>query len=324
MKRVVILCLLILSLVACTQAPDAPEDPSPFDPLPQEEAPLEDKEAEPEPVPEPTPTGGGSGRIAYYVSSEEANPSCDIRVVDVMTGNVEYLTAAQPREQYRFPRWSPSAGEMAMLHGLCCEGYSVSFLQLDDLSYTDMFPIIDYIWPASYAPDGGRVVFSVRSGGEINLFIMDRQTGEWTQVTQDAPGDIAPDWHPFEDKIVFAKNTSGFTNIAVINADGSDYRLLTNHSATSTNPRWSPDGSRIVFESDLNGNDELYIINADGSGMRNITSNPVDDKDPAWSPDGTHIAFASFREPFGIYILNVASGEVTFLAESGRAPDWAP
>jgi len=324
MKREVILFLLILSSVACTQAPTMPEDPSPFDPLPQDEVPVGDEEADPELVPEPTPTGGGSGRIAYYVSSEGTNPSCDIRVVDVETGNIEFLTAAQPQEQYRYPRWSPSGKEIAMLHGLCCEGYSVSFLQLDDLSYSDVFPIIDYIWPASYAPDGGRVVFSVRSGGEINLFIMDRQTGEWTQVTQDAPGDISPDWHPFEDKIVFAKNTSGFTNIAVINVDGSGYRLLTNHNATSTNPRWSPDGSRIVFESDLNGNDELYIINADGSGMRNITSNPVNDKDPAWSPDGTHIAFTSFREPFGIYILDLESGEVTFMAEDGRAPDWAP
>ncbi len=323
MKQAIVLTLLVLSLYACAQPLNEPDDLSPSDPLPEHQAPVEE-DVEPEPDLEPTPTGGGIGRIVYYVSSEGTSPSCDIHVVDVSTKAVQFLTAAPPREQFRYPRWSPDGTEIVMLHGECCQGLAVSFMDLDNRTYTDMFAIIDYVWPASYAPNGDRVVFSARSGGEINLFIIDRQTGEWTQVTQDPPGDIAPDWHPSQDKIVFAKNTSGFTNIAVINTDGSSFRLLTNENATSTNPRWSPDGTQIVFESDLSGNDELYIINADGSGMRNITNDLADDKDPAWSPDGMHIAFVSFREPFGIYILALESGEVDFLVASGRAPDWAP
>jgi len=325
MKRTVLLFLSLLFLCACMQEPPAPADSPALGALLEGEESVDvDESSVPEPITTATPTGGGSGRIAYHVNDNKPYATVDMRIVDVATGAVQFMTSPQTGEQFSFPCWNPDGSEIVMLHGICCEGVAASFFNLQDQTNSDMFAIIQYVWPASYAPDSERVVFSARSGGEINLFILDRETGEWTQVTRDAPGDISPDWHPSEEKIVFAKNTSGFTNIAVINVDGSGFRLLTNENATSTNPRWSPDGSRIVFESDMRGNDELFIIDADGSGMTNITNNPVDDKDPVWSPDGTHIAFASFRDPFGIYMLDLESGEVEFVAEDGRAPDWAP
>jgi TolB protein len=72
-------------------------------------------------------------------------------------------------------------------------------------------------------------------------------------------------------------------------------------------------------------------MSADGSNKRNLTNSPLSDYSPAWSPDGTQIAFASDRDPDSggndIYVIDVASGEVTRLTRGGgidEYPTWSP
>jgi TolB protein len=70
-------------------------------------------------------------------------------------------------------------------------------------------------------------------------------------------------------------------------------------------------------------------VNADGSNLRQLTTRWAGT--PDWSPDGSRIAFVGTAHGYGIYVMNVAGGNLHKLtpltggwhADWG-APDWSP
>ena len=82
---------------------------------------------------------------------------------------------------------------------------------------------------------------------------------------------------------------------------------------------------RLAFQTTWGG--PFYTINVDGSNLQRIT----DGIDAAWSRDGQRIAFTRWREPRGVYVIDV---DVTSGAPGGerrvfdwtqtRWPSWSP
>jgi dipeptidyl aminopeptidase/acylaminoacyl peptidase len=88
-------------------------------------------------------------------------------------------------------------------------------------------------------------------------------------------------------------------------------------------PTATPEYSgRLIFQTTLGG--DIYLIRADGSGLQRIT----DAVDPIWSPDGQQIAFARWREPRGIWVMDLAGGTASerrvFDWSEARWPSWSP
>jgi Tol biopolymer transport system component len=77
---------------------------------------------------------------------------------------------------------------------------------------------------------------------------------------------------------------------------------------------------KLVFQTSSGG--DIYWIHADGSGLRRLT----DGLDPALSPDGNRVGFSRWRQPWGIYTLDLASNTEERLTDGSRlrGVTWAP
>ncbi len=178
----------------------------------------------------------------------------------------------------------------------------------------------------------GLIAFTSNRDGNYEIYTMNPDGSNPTNLTNNPAEDSLPDWSPDGTKILFCSERDGNNEIYVMNADGSNPTNLTNNPGQDSQPAWSPDGTQIAFISygpELMG---IYIMNADGSNPTRLTPQapgPWIDQGPEWSPDGTKIAFESNRNDYDdIYTINVdGSGEVNLTNNPGSAdvhPSWQP
>ena len=91
---------------------------------------------------------------------------------------------------------------------------------------------------------------------QLELFVMDRDGRNLTQVTRLGGANFAPSWHPDGKRLIFASNIG--------DPKGRDF--------------------------------DIYMINVDGTGLERITFNATFDGFPMFSPDGRTLVFASNRK----------------------------
>ena len=126
-----------------------------------------------------------------------------------------------------------------------------------------------------YSPDGSKIVYrasrpttaediedytSLLVDGlirpsELEIFVMDADGSNQTQVTDNGTANFGPYWHPSGEKIIFASNMD--------DPSGRDF--------------------------------DLYMINEDGSGLERITYLDGFDGFPVFSPDGRYLVWGSNR-----------------------------
>jgi Tol biopolymer transport system component len=176
----------------------------------------------------------------------------------------------------------------------------------------------------------GRIVYQSIRNNMREIFIMDADGSNNTQLTDNTVDDIMPSFSPDGTKIAFvSRRDENFGDIYVMNVDGGSVVRLTNTVGFADyDPVWSPDGKRIAFRSYRDGNAEIYVMNADGTGQTRLTFNSGEDSGPAWSPDSSRIVFAS--EQGGntdIYVMNADGSNQTRLTndpEVDKSPSWSP
>lgn len=117
--------------------------------------------------------------------------------------------------------------------------------------------------------DGRRVSF--RSGGDSfgQVFVVDREAGETTQLTRGNATRFHPSWSPNGSAIVYAaidqmKITADAnqTQIAVVDVTSGNENFLTAGSGVKSFPQWSPDGSRISYiqSATTYADNQIYVI----------------------------------------------------------------
>ena len=158
--------------------------------------------------------------------------------------------------------------------------------------------------------DGNKVVFNGGDEGNLlswEIYILDINSGDVTQLTDNKVIDAHADWSPDGSKIVFGSfrdaqgNPSSTADIYLMNIDAGGLTQLTNSPWEDNDPEWSSDGSKIVFKStrhtQQSGREEIYIMGGDGSDPKRLTTTGgwQSDHDPSWSPKGDYILFTRFE-----------------------------
>lgn len=163
-------------------------------------------------------------------------------------------------------------------------------------------------WQSAISHDGRRLAFSSRRDGDLEIYVMDLDTGETTQVTDNAVDDDAPSWDPDGERIAFHSFRDGNWEIYAVELDSGETARLTNDPAVDAYPAWSPDGRSIAFDSmrtSYTGGYEVYVMGLDDEEPTRISAGA----NPEWSPDGDKIVFVRQEDTGGDLFLMDPDGE---------------
>ena len=109
----------------------------------------------------------------------------------------------------------------------------------------------------------GQVVFSLRG----NLWVVDADGTNPTQLTRTPSRDSSPRWSPDGAWIAFTSNRMGNDDVFVMPAEGGDPRQLTFYTGSDDVQYWTPDGERIIFSSNrgpYSWHSPLYTVSPEG------------------------------------------------------------
>lgn len=179
---------------------------------------------------------------------------------------------------------------------------------------------------------GGKIAFVSERDGNLEIYVMNPDGTEQTNLTNHPADDSQPRWSPDGERIAFLSDRTGdyaadpthtdsrHEYLFVMDADGSNVIQLTDGEATPFGYDWSPDSTKIAYTLFPSG--ELWIMNADGGSPRKVGDVPGYFID--WSPDGAHVLYSSneaicLMKPNGTHEKCLT--ELPFLAFSGK---WSP
>lgn len=111
-----------------------------------------------------------------------------------------------------------------------------------------------------------------------DLFIMNMETGEKTQVTFTDKDDIYPTWSNDGTRLSFTSSRDGNEEIYVINIDGRGERRLTESAANDKAPVWLPGDTHLQLRNDQGEGEgdhsNLYMLEVLSGEVIKVTDRP--------------------------------------------------
>jgi TolB protein len=141
-------------------------------------------------------------------------------------------------------------------------------------------------------PHSTKLVFVSNRDGDFDIYMIDIETKEQINLTNNSSDDLLPNFSPDGEQIVFVSNRDRNFEIYKMSADGNYQTRLTNNSSSDSYPIWSPDGKSIVFISDQDGvvinknkgilKSEIYIMDSNGFNLQRLTNDLVFYRSASW------------------------------------------
>lgn len=206
------------------------------------------------------------------------------------------------------------------------DSYGSGYRQLTyDSEYSHGFP--------SFTPDGGSLVYVSNRTGSYEIFELDLERYQETQLTENL-GDLAePAISPRGDRIVFtnrkdyADKPYAGNSLWIMGRSGERPRRLVGLPwGYAWDPAWSPDGEQILFASNREGDIQLYIVDAEGGIPVRLNRIESLRGRSDWSSAGQIATVAGESWTREILVMNADGTDVQTITKSGNnlAPSFSP
>jgi Tol biopolymer transport system component len=237
-----------------------------------------------------------AGRIVYCADSGiwAVDPSAQSAVATPVRLEGTADPDGQCKSFTRLLGWSSAGTELLLQRedltdqGLCCPDYL--YILRADGTETQLNTDAMYMYGATIAPDGSRVVFGAGDyrGRDVGLFVVDTEGGQPVRIAQGQEPTFSPDGT----QIAYVSTGRTGAHVWVANADGSDaHEILVDEPALAENNvslAWSPAGDRIAMGNGLEGHVAIYTFAPDGSAFTKVITGGAN---VFWSPEGSQIAY---------------------------------
>ncbi len=271
-------------------------------------------------------TRGGNTEVVPAHPPTTVIPQADGSMLDLRTGDTTPLPAsiATSGDYYAV---SPDHTLVAF-NACCTQATPLYVANIDGTDVHAVSAIGHDAYAAQWSPDGSMLVYQQRDGSTErlgNLFVLNVATGEQTQVTSLDQTQhwgywaMLPTFASDGRSILFQVPRGDHPNNPVddlwsVPVTGGTQTLVRRNASKGV---YSPDGRSLAYLSPVGGQVALWITSVNGGKPRML----VHQGDPGflrWSPDGTRI---SYGDGGSIFVLNVATGSATKVAEGGNA-EW--
>lgn len=160
----------------------------------------------------------------------------------------------------------------------------------------------------------GQIAFHSERFGNLQVFILDGESGEVTQVTSEAYKAYEPAWSPDCQSLLYSHEL-GVNNSEIyqISPRGQLALPFLEEVRTPTlewSPAWSPQGDLVAFQSNPGAQINICFATPTGALTECMAQTSYSNAHPSWSPDGSQLLFISNRDGnWDVYLSNSLSGE---------------
>jgi hypothetical protein len=215
----------------------------------------------------------------------------DLLVADAKTGHVTNKLTSPNNDSHidaisyvqSAGSWSPDGRRLAFV--VFAEGDNeLAIFNLDRGGIERRIKVkgVGQISDPSWSPDGRQIVFAGSHGGIGDLYMLDMQSENATQLTNDRYAEVHPTWSPDGKTIAFATDRGPGTNfetlshgnfrLALLDVATNQIRLLDGfEGAKHINPQYSPDGQSLFFVSDQDGFQDVYRMTLATGAISRVT-----------------------------------------------------
>ena len=157
--------------------------------------------------------------------------------------------------------------------------------------------------------------------GNYEIYIMDIDGENQTNLTNHKSSDINPVFSPDGSKIAFSSDRDGADqwSLFMMDIDGSNQTKIVENLIGM--PKFSPDGSKIVYVGLIDGIHNIFLIDSDGTDKARLTNRLALDSDPQFFSDGSKIVYhhRDSRSDSDIFIMDIDGSNQIKLSNDGSA-----
>jgi TolB protein len=213
----------------------------------------------------------------------------------------------------------------------------------------------EYLSSPEWSPDGRWLAYTADADGKnINLRVMNVQSGEVTAITTGNDVNVEPAWSPDGRRLAYVSTApNGYFNVFVVDVTngkpGTTMQVTTDHKFgrerlyfsdvdVNISPSWSPDGRELLIVSNKGiplGSGGIWRLPVQADAMNSGKAVLIHKEEtlyrtrPQWSIDGKRLIYASHLggQFTNLFVLPTVGGEpykMTFGEHDSFLPRWSP